>query len=124
MPRVQYYPIKTEDEAMPKIKIKIMNEYLHGPIWVYNSNGITVLKYPLISEDTILNQLNEKAMELFSGYYEFNTHNQACWFNHEKEKEDKEIMLDLIRKILARLDEINDGTFVVEDYESQRLQSL
>ena len=104
--------------------VKIMNEYLHGPIWVYNSNGISVWKYPLVSDDAVLNLLNDKAMELYSGYYEFDSHKQACWFNHEKEKEDKENMLDLIQKILTRLDEINDGSFIVEDYESEHLREL
>ena len=104
--------------------VKIMNEYLHGPIWVYNPDGIPVWKYPLISDDPELCELNQKAMELFSGYYEFDSHDQPCWFNHEQEKADKEIMLDLIQKIRVRLDEINDGSFVVEDLETERLNSL
>ena len=104
--------------------VKIMNEYLHGPIWVYNSDGIPVWKYPLISDDPVLCVLNQKAMELFSGYYEFDSHDQPCWFNHEKEKKDKDTILELIQKILARLDEINDGSFVVVDYETERLNSL
>ena len=72
--------------------VKIMNEYLHGPIWVYNSNGISVWKYPLISDDPLLNVLNDKAMELFSGYYEFDSHDVPCWFNSEKEKAEKDIV--------------------------------
>ena len=101
-----------------------MNEYLHGPIWVYNSDGVPVWRYPLINDDPILSELNNQAMELFSGFYEFDSHDQACWFNHEQEKANKETMLVLIQRILARLDEINDGTFVVEDYETSRLNSL
>jgi len=104
--------------------VKIMNEYLHGPIWIYNANGISVWKYPLISDDNILKELNEKAMEMFSEYYEFNSHDQACWFDYEKEKANKEVMLDLIKRIIARLNEINDGSFIVEDYESERLKAL
>ena len=33
-------------------------------------------------------------------------------------------MLDLIAQIVARLNEINDGSFVVEDLESERLRAL
>ena len=104
--------------------VKIMNEYLHGPIWVYNSNGISVWKYPLISDDPLLNVLNDKAMELFSGYYEFDSHDVPCWFNSEKEKDEKDIMLNLISQIKNRLQEINDGSFVIEDLETERLNNL
>lgn len=104
--------------------VKIMNEYLHGPIWVYNSNGISVWKYPLISDDPLLKVLNDKAMELFSGYYEFDSHGAPCWFNSEKEKSEKDTMLNLISQIKKRLEEINDGSFVIEDFETERLNNL
>ena len=61
---------------------------------------------------------------MFDGYYEFDTHDAPCWFNHEKEKAEKEIMLDLIARIVARLNEINDGSFVIEDLGTERLKSL
>ncbi|MEE3453452.1 RNA helicase [Dialister sp.] len=105
-------------------KVKLMNEYLHGPIWIYNADGIAVLKYPLISDDPILKKLNAEAMEIFSSYYEFDSHNSPCWFNHEKEKAEKGSMLSLIQKILIRLNEINDGTFEIEDLETSRLNNL
>ena len=45
-------------------------------------------------------------------------------FDVEKEKEEKEIMLGLISQIKKRLEELNDGTFVVEDLETDRLSNL
>ena len=45
----------------------------------------------------------------------FNTHDVAYWFNYEKEKAEKEVMFDLITQIDARLKEINDGSFIIED---------
>ena len=45
-------------------------------------------------------------------------------FDVEKEKEEKEIMLGLISQIKKRLEEINDGSFVVEDLETDRLSNL
>ena len=50
---------------------------------------------------------------MFDGYYEFDTHDVPCWFDHEKEKAEKEIMLDLITQIVARLNEINDGRLIM-----------
>ena len=101
-----------------------MNEYMHGPIWVYGSNGIPVRKFPLIDNDPLLSELNNQAMEKFSGYYEFDSHDVPCWFNHDKEKDDKDLMLDIIAKIIERLNNINNGSFIIEDYESDRLNNL
>ena len=49
----------------------------------------------------------------------------ACSNQHQqKEKAEKEIMLDLITQIVARLNEINDGSFIIEDFETERLKAL
>lgn len=58
---------------------------------------------------------------MLSSYYKFDSHNEPCWFNHEKEKN---TMLKLISCIKERLAEINDGSFVVEDLETERLKNL
>lgn len=105
------------------IVIKIMNEFLHSPIWTYEDDFITD-DYPIISDDTHLQELSKRIEELFSSYYEFDSHDQPCWFNHEREKADKELMLDLISKLVSRLNEINDGSFEIEDTETPRLMEL
>lgn len=105
------------------IVIKITNEFLHSPIWTYEDGFITD-DYPIIAEDALLQVLSKQIEELFSNYYEFDSHNQPCWFNHEKEKADKEIMLDLISKLVARLNELNDGSYIIEDLETPRLKQL
>lgn len=61
---------------------------------------------------------------MFDSYYEFDSHDEPCWFNHEKEKAEKDTMLGLISKIKARLNEINDESFTVEDLETERLKNL
>ncbi len=105
--------------------VKIQLDYLQGPIWISDiETGESLMGIELIDHDLILKELNRQAGQLFSSYYEFNSHDQPCWFNHEQEKKDKDIMLELIRKIVARLDEINDGSFIVEDYETERLNGL
>ena len=105
------------------ITIKIMNEFLHGQIWTYE-HGFVIDDISVILEDKKLQVLCDKIENMFSSYYEFDSHDQACWFNHEKEKADKEIMLDLITQLIARLNEINDGSFVIEDLETERLKQL
>lgn len=105
-------------------KIRLMNEFLHGPIWVLNSDGISVWKYPIVEQDSVLKELNQTARKMFDSYYEFDSHDEPCWFNYEKEKVEKNKMLKLISDIKKRLTEINDGSFVVEDLETERLNNL
>ena len=102
--------------------IKLMNEFLHGVIWIYE-DGIAS-SWEKIDNDPILKELNEKTMQLFSSYYEFDSHNKNCWFNEELEKGTKNEMLDLISKIKKRLNEINEGDFIVEDLETEHLLNL
>ena len=105
--------------------LKIQLDYLQGPIWISDvETGEPLTGIEVVDKDSILKGLNFKAGQMFSSYYEFDSHDVPCWFNHEREKAEKEIMLDLITKIIARLDEINDGSFVVEDLESERLRAL
>lgn len=59
-----------------------------------------------------------------SSYYEFDSHDRPCWFNHEKEKAGKEIILDLISTPVARLNEFNNGLYIIEDLETPRLKQL
>lgn len=49
--------------------IKLMNEYLHGPIWVYDEEGFIRRKYPLIDNDDELRKLNEQARNLYDSFY-------------------------------------------------------
>lgn len=104
--------------------VKLMNEFLHGSVWVYNSDEIALYRYPPIDNDPVISALNSEAMEMFAGYYEFDSHGMPCWFDHVKEKQEAPKMLGLIQKIIDRLNEINDGSFVIDDCETERLKNL
>ena len=71
-----------------------------------------------------MQDLCSQAEDMFSSYYEFDSHDEPCWFNHEKEKVEKNIMLELITHIKERLNEINDGSYTVENLETERLKTL
>ena len=105
--------------------IKIMLDYLQGPIWLSDiESGDPNTGISVVDSDPIVKELNYKCAELFNGYYEFDSHDQACWFNHEKEKADKLILLDLITRLVFRLNEINDGSYIIEDCETERINKL
>ena len=105
--------------------IKIQLDYLQGPIWISDiETGEPITGIDIIDNDKVLKRLNYTAGQMFSSYYEFNSHDVACWFNHDKEKAEKGKMLDLITRIKERLNEINDGSFTIEDLETERLKNL
>ena len=102
--------------------VKIMNEFLHGAVWVYE-DGI-VSSWDKIDNDPVLSDLNRRTMELYGSYFEFDSDGSSCAFNGAREAETKEEMLSLISKIKQRLCELNNGDFMVEDYETDRLSAL
>ena len=110
---------------MGKEIVKIQLDFLQGPIWISDvETGQPMTGIDIIDNDEKLRKINYEISTLYSSYYEFDSHDQACWFNEEQEKKDKEKMISLLKKLIDRLNEINDGSFVVEDYETERLEKL
>ena len=99
--------------------VKLMNEYIHGPLWVYGNKGIEI-DCPLIDSDDVLQSLNEHAAILFDSFYDFDVDDQPCVFDNEGYKAAFPKMKELINQIKQRLEEINDGSFVVEDFISNQ----
>lgn len=112
--------MKTEKQV-----IKIQLDYLQGPIWMSDiDTGEPLTGIEVVDNDLEIREPNRRAGQMFSSYYEFDSHDVPCWFNSEKEKLERNTMLDLISQIKERLEEINDGSFVVEDLETERLNNL
>ena len=105
--------------------VKIMLDYLQGPIWTSDvETGTPQTGIAVIDENEEIRQLNFKIQDLFDGYYEFNSHDQPCWFNKEQEKADKEKMLAMITELINLLNKVNDGSFVIDDQETERINAL
>ena len=110
---------------MGKEIVKIQLDFLQGPIWISDvETGQPMTGIDIIDNDEKLRKINYEISNLYSSYYEFDSHDQACWFNEEQEKKDKEKMISLLKQLIDRLNEINDGSFIVEDYETERLEKL
>lgn len=98
--------------------VQLKLDYLSYPIFgEYYSieKHCTITKISVIDEDKVLKDVGNKMQTLYSSYFEFDSHDQACWFNKEQQIKDKPKMLDLLAKLKARLNEINDGSFEIED---------
>lgn len=105
--------------------LKISLDFTFGPLWKDELvDGSMCTGIPVVDNDKTLQALNDEISSLYSSYYEFDSHDQACWFNEDQEKADKQKMLDLLGRLNARLAEINDGSFEVKDLETPRVQAL
>ena len=110
---------------MGKEIVRIKLDFLQGPIWISDvETGQPMTGIDIIDNDEKLRKINYEISTLYSSYYEFDSHEQACWFNEEQEKKDKSKMLSLLKQLIDRLNELNDGSFIVEDYETERLEKL
>lgn len=46
------------------------------------------------------------------------------YFDKGQEKKDKYKMLDLLGKLMKRINEVNDGSFEIDDRETERVKDL
>lgn len=46
------------------------------------------------------------------------------YFDKEQEKKDKYKMLDLLGKLMKRINEVNDGSFEIDYRETERVKDL
>ena len=106
-----------------KYKIKLMTEFIHGPVWVYDESGL-MDSLDMVEKDSIIQKLDSEMADLYTSYYEFDSHDQACWFNKEQQIKDKPKMLELLSNLKARLNEINDGSFEIEDLITPEYENL
>ena len=102
-----------------------MLDYLQGPIWESDpQTGKPETGTDAIDNDEELRRLNHEIQDIFDSYYEFDSQDQACWFNEDQQKADKDKMLTLLSRLTKRLDEINDGSYSIEDLETPRVSAL
>lgn len=59
--------------------------------------GQPITGIDITDNDERLRKINFEISNLYNSYYEFDSHNQVCWFNEEQEKKDKERMLLLFK---------------------------
>lgn len=107
--------------------IKIMTEFLHSPIWYCDEDGIEFNNrqkcYELFYNDIELNDASKKLEDLYSSFYHFDR-DEPCFFDKNAEKENKEYILSLLKIIKERLNHLNNGKFILQDYCSEYYSKL
>jgi len=93
-------------------EILIMLDYDGGPIWnTFPDDLMTGI--PQIDADEQLLALNCRISRKYMSYYEFDSHDEGCWFNEERQTTEREEMRDLLMQLIERLNALNDGSFTV-----------
>ena len=68
--------------------------------------GEAFTEFDIINHDAIICDLNSKIGTLYSSYFEFNSHDVACWFNKEAFNKDKQKIKILVEKLKYRIEEL------------------
>lgn len=104
-------------------ELKIKFDFSHGPIWKDKFDRDTGEFYTgiaIVDNDKALNVLNEEASREYSALYHFDENNRYI-FDEEAFEQKKTDLLSLVNAIISRLNDINDGTYVVIDEETNNL---
>ena len=112
---------------MEKVVILIGLEFIFGPILKDDQldDGSFTSGSKIVDKDPILNQLDKETNELWCSLYSKDeTSPDGLHFATDKEKELAPKLLGLINQIKDRLNQINDGSFEIEDMISNHLESL
>lgn len=112
---------------MEKKRLRIMLDFIEGPLWkdiINPKNYESITGIDVVDNDEYIQKLNDEIQDLYSSYYHFDYKDEACFFDEEQEKKDKYKMLDLLEKLKNRLNELNDGSFEIDDRETERVRNL
>ena len=105
--------------------LKLYLDFLAGPVWKRYFNeekGCGVTGIDVVDNDAKLWELNQVVQDMYTSCYQFDVGDQPFIFTTEGL--DKKAMMDAMQRVKDRLAEINDGSFVIEDYATAEIMSL
>lgn len=108
-------------------KIEILTEFMHNPVWYCDEDGIETndfRPFERFIKDDQINELSKTIENLNNSYYELNSHDEEVYFNESKEKEDSVIMLNLLKQLIKRINELNDNEFEIIDSATKYYSKL
>lgn len=108
-------------------ELRIMLDFISGPIWkdIYDTKKKELVTgIDVVDNDECVQKINDEIQDLYSSYYKIDYNDEPVYFDKEQEKKDKYKMLTLLEKLKKRLYEINDGSFEIDDKETERIKNL
>ena len=107
-------------------KIKLFLDFLNGPVWkdVYDiKRDALTTGVAAIDNDTELQRINDAIQQKYSSFYSFSKTGTDCTFDETAFNASKQELLALINQLKRRLNEINNGTFEIEDFITETLSN-
>ncbi len=108
-------------------KLIIMLDFVSGPLWkdIYDTKKKELVTgIDVVDNDECVQKINDEIQDLYSSYYKIDYNDEPVYFDKEQEKKDKYKMLALLEKLKKRLYELNDGSFEIDDRETERVKKL
>ena len=124
--------LKAAQKNMEAIKMEkeilvISLDFIFGPISkdFQDENGNEITGIKVVDEDQISQKFDKEINDLYCSLWIPNVNEPSGYsFNDEGEKELAPKLLSLIERLIDRLNEINDGSFEIEDMITDHLKSL
>lgn len=110
---------------MNKKQIILDIDYLRCPISSSDiEDGTLFTGINAIDNNDKIQNLNFKIGDIFSGYYKFDSDNQACWFDEEDFENGKESLLLMLSELIDELNKANDGSYEIIDKATEHIKGL
>lgn len=101
---------------MEKDIVVLSFDYFQGAIMISDvETGEPLTGIDIIDNDDEIRKLNKKAFDLYISSETFDENSIPIGTDKKLELENKDKMLVILHKLINRLNEINDGTYEVED---------
>lgn len=103
-------------------------DYLKGPIWPIDydqAHNRAITGIEVIDQDDYLQGLNTEAQNTYNAAFDFSDYGgKPVIFNSLKARSSYSKLMAYLEAIKKRLDEINDGSFEVDDQTSEQLEKF
>lgn len=112
---------------MEKEIVYLVLEFLFGPIQKFKENekGEIITGIETIDKDEILQKLDKDINNLWCSLWSKDSNSPSgMHFDEVREKELAPQFLEMINKLIDRLNEINDCSYEIEDMITDHLKSL
>lgn len=112
---------------MKKQLIQIGLEFVFGPLLKdeVDENGNDSTGVKLVDDDVQLQNLDKEISDIWCSLWSNDPEDPSgMHFDEIKEKELAPQLLEMINKLIDRLNEINDGSYEIEDMITDHLKSL
>ena len=108
-------------------KVKLIFDFGEGPIWneYFDEKSLkTTTGIDEIDNNKDIQKLNQELQDIYSSYYEQDSHDMPMWFNKEKQIKDKEEVLKKLSLLKEMIYSATNHQVEIEDEASKEYEEL